>query len=45
MAAVHPPPRAVLEGTVAVVLVIVVVGGAELHAVVHGVGLVARIVP
>ena len=43
MASVHPPSGAILEGTVAVVLVVVVVGGAELHAVVNGVGLVTRV--
>ena len=43
MASVHPPSGAILEGTVAVVLVVVVVGGAELHAVVNGVGLVTHV--
>ena len=45
MASVHPPSGRILEGTVAIVLVVVVVGGAELHAVVNGVGLVTRVVP
>ena len=45
MASVHPPSGAILEGTVAVVHVVVVVGSAELHAVVNGVGLVTRVVP
>lgn len=45
VASVHPPSRGVLEGTVAVVLVVVIVSRAELHAVVNGVGLVTRVIP
>ena len=45
MASVHPPSGAVLEGTVAVIPVVVVVRGAELHASVRGVDLVTRILP
>lgn len=44
MASVHPPAGAVLLGTVAVVLVVVLVEGAELHAVVGRVELVTGIV-
>lgn len=44
MATVHPPARAVLQGTVPVELVVIVVEGAELLAVVGRVELVAGIV-
>ena len=45
VASVHPPSRRILEGTVAVVLVVVAVGGAELHAIVNGVSLVTSVIP
>lgn len=44
MATVHPPARAVLQGTVPVEFVVIVVEGAELLAVVGRVELVAGIV-
>lgn len=44
MTSVHPPAGAVLQSTVAIVLVVVLVDGAELHAVVRRVELVAGIV-
>lgn len=44
VASVHPPAGAVLLSTVAVVLVVVLVVGAELHAVVRRVELVTGIV-
>lgn len=45
MTSVHPPAGAVLQSTVAIVLVIVLVVGAELDAVVRGEELVAGIIP
>ncbi|KAG7237069.1 hypothetical protein INR49_032814 [Caranx melampygus] len=41
---VHPPARAVLLSTVSIILVIVLVAGAELHAVVRCVELVAGVI-
>ncbi|KAG9347144.1 hypothetical protein JZ751_006071 [Albula glossodonta] len=45
MASVHPPARPILQRTVPRVLVIVLVVGAELHAIVGGEELVAGIIP
>ena len=44
MTSVHPPAGAVLQSTVAVVLVVVLVDGTELHAVVRRVELVAGVI-
>lgn len=44
MTSVHPPAGAVLQSTVAIVLVVVLVDGTELHAVVGRVELVAGII-
>lgn len=44
VAPVHPPPRPVLEGTVALELVVVLFGRTELHAIVRSVELVAGVI-
>lgn len=44
MTLVHPPTRSILLGTVAVILVIVIVPGTELHAIVGCEKLVTRII-
>lgn len=44
MTSVHPPSRAILQSTVAIISVIVLVKGTELHAIVRCEELVARVV-